>query len=194
MSEENKSGGKGSWKVISIGLLIGLAVLKFAVKWDRRHSDSNYVVVNNTSYEESPRVTFSSYYAELPLLEAGYSASTAVKSKPIHLITRNINYGASPVGKLESIEGYYFMIQSYSTGIVLHMLEVYNGDGDKLNEYPLYDMNHCNIEAPNNHSRYRIDGKWQLKLENLNVRGNDTIVVKSRTLRKRDLIDTLTVN
>ena len=70
--------------------------------------------------------------------------------------------GAALLGRLPSIENKYFIIYTYPADIRLPILEVYNANGEKINQLELYDYMNCDLDQGGN-SKFTITNEFIIK-------------------------------
>ncbi len=108
--------------------------------------------------EEVELTPFEQFVDSIPIIKTPYSLSSNEVFEYIEIASKNIPEGASLMGKLNSINGFHFILYSYPADICLPILEVYDADGRKINKAVLFQYGACPITS-NGYSKCTIMDK-----------------------------------
>lgn len=100
----------------------------------------------------------------------------------VDLKSKFIPEGAALIGRLIPLKRHEFIIYSYPADIRLPILEVYNANGEKVNQRELFQYDSCPLELGGHHNVKLSEDFTQLYLETycataLSNRELDTIVI-----------------
>lgn len=123
--------------------------------------------VNNTDTKIVSKTEFMKFVDEIPILKTNFSLECSQTINHIDIKSDYVPEDAGVVGRLKTKEDYSFIIYSYPADIRLPILEVYNRDGKKIDELPLFEMSDCSIDSPSTSSRFRIQNDETILIEKI---------------------------
>lgn len=115
----------------------------------------------------SPHNDFKAYFYALPTLSLPIRYTCYQNFFPSDL-PQNIHSpdGASLLGTLPPIEGYYPILYSYPADIVLPILIFYDRMGTIQQQIQLLDLSFCNAEYPEQYSSGNVSEEYLIEIEN----------------------------
>jgi len=102
-------------------------------------------VKSETDDTENELPSFEQYVEEIPLISERVELRSSSLIKHVDIESDFIPEGAALFGKLNSINGYHFIIYTYPADVRLPILEVYDNEGNKINEKQLYRYGSCPV-------------------------------------------------
>ncbi len=128
---------------------------------------------------------FKSYFYSLPMFNS-LTSYTCNDDLPISELpkSRHTPEGASLLGTLPPVNGYYPILYTYPADIVLPILVFHNKKTLKKKEIQLFDMSFCNADYPEQYSSFQILDKHLIEIKNYRLDESD-----KETITALDTID-----
>lgn len=126
-------------------------------------SANNIQEINSTPFSEtvvgeSNDESFVEFFSKIPKLEVGYKTvcyQMELVSDSIESIFKS--NGATILGRLNPINDFYFIVYIYPADLPLPILEVYDKQGEKMNDVQLFNYGFCtDMLADNQYSSFEI--------------------------------------
>lgn len=134
---------------------------------------------------DSLKTSFKDFYSSIQILESGFTLIDGGAINFQEIESPFVPDGASLIGRLKNNKIGFPIIYAYPADIVIPILELYNSEGEKINQFELFDLQYCsNIEIPQQHCEFKVIDDSTIVLSNFSLDEFQTRRTKSTdTLR-----------
>lgn len=143
-------------------------------------------LVEQTEFEE--------YFYTLPELQVGYKTECYnIDISDYYSTESNFKPDiANVLGVLTPIKETYFIIYVYAADLSLPILEIYNGKGEKLKDFELFDYGYCtDLLEENQFSSFEIIEENKIEILSYKTLEDSVSIVAKRTIDLLDEVDAI---